>query len=251
MLEKIFAERPNLHRGETETNAVIAPRNTIYRGSVLENLNKDLPTCCGISLDVATFIYDSISKESLTLETGAGLSTLVFALKKSNHTAVTPNANEITQIKEYARENQISLEHIEFVAKSSDEYLPQCTASNLDFVFIDGKHAFPWPILDWFYVAEKLKLGGVFLLDDLELASVAILRDFLSEDQHWEPHRSFREHAMAFRKVAGSVHDVAWHMQPYVARRYVPESRAFNLVKRVAKKAGIPRYVRRFRNRSL
>lgn len=240
VLEKILADRPNLHSGETETTQEIAERDTIYRGSVLENLNNDLPACCGIDPDVARFIYDSVSEESFTLETGSGLSTLVFALKGSRHTVVTPNEDEFTKIKEYARGNQISLDRVEFVAQASDQYLPQCTVNELDFVFIDGKHAFPWPMLDWFYTADKLKVGGICLLDDLELASVAILRDFLSEDPRWKSLRSFRRHTIAFRKVAGQVHGVAWHMQPYLTRRYARESRIITLAKRIAKKSGVP-----------
>lgn len=241
LLKKILADRPNLHAGETETKAIISAQDTIYQGDVLEHLNNGLPACCGISSEVATFIYDSVVEESQTLETGAGLSTLVFALRRSKHTAVTPNASEVTEIKEYARANQIPLEGVEFVISSSDEYLPRCTSNNLDFVFIDGKHAFPWPIIDWFYVADRLKLGGILLLDDLELASVAMLRDFLSEDRHWELLRSFKGHTMAFKKIAGGVHDVAWHMQPYLTKRYIPESPLLKLAKRLARKSGIPR----------
>lgn len=241
ILEKIVAERPGLHSGETETRSVIAAEDTIFHGSALEHVNKDLPAFYAIRLDVANFIYDSVSKESLTLETGAGLSTLVFALRGTKHIAVTPNAKEVIQIREYAGENRISLERVEFVIRSSDEYLPQCTSRNLDFVLIDGKHAFPWPILDWFYLADRLKLGGILLLDDLELAPVAILRDFLSEDRHWEAVRSFRGHTMAFRKITEPIHDVAWHMQPYVTNRYVPPSRILQMAKHVARKSGIPR----------
>lgn len=251
MLEKILTDRPKIHSGETETNHAISEGETIYSGSTLDRLNGNEASCCGIARDVARFIYDSVSENSATLETGAGLSTLIFALRGCKHVAVTPNSDEAVHIKEYASVNGISMEHVEFVTRSSDEYLPKSEHTDLDFVFIDGKHAFPWPIIDWFYLADKLKNKGILVLDDLELVPVAILADFLSEDRRWASLISFRGHTKAFRKIASSVHDVAWHMQPYVARRYVPESRVFNLVKRVAKKAGIPRYVRRFRNRSL
>lgn len=240
MLEKILADRPNLHSGETETKREIAARDTIYRGSVLENFNKDIPTCCGIGPDVAKFIYESVSEESLTLETGSGLSTLVFALKRARHTVVTPNEKEFAKIRGYARENHISLDRVEFVTMASDDYLPRCEASNLDFVFIDGKHAFPWPILDWFYTADKLKVGGICLLDDLELASVAILRDFLSEDPRWKSCQSFGKRTISFRKVGAPIHDIAWHMQPYLTKRYAREPRIITIAKQIAKRSGIP-----------
>lgn len=240
ILERILTERPRLHSGETETNREISAPDTIYRGTVLDNLNNDLPACFGISSDVGRFIYDSVSPETSSLETGAGLSTLVFALKQSSHRVVTPNENEFAQIREYARRNQISLERVEFIARSSDEFLPQSKVGELDFVFIDGKHAFPWPILDWFYTADKLKVGGICLLDDLELASVAILKDFLSEDPHWKLCQSFRGHTLAFTKTVGSIHDVAWHMQPYLTKRYAREPRMITMAKHLAKRSGVP-----------
>lgn len=249
MLEKIFADRPNIHSGETETGSVIAEGDTIYGSAVLKQLNSGRPSCCGIGRDVAKFIYDSVSGESTTLETGSGLSTLVFALRGSDHTTVTPSKGEVERIKEYALASQIPLQRVTFVTRSSDEYLPECNLSGLDLVLIDGKHAFPWPILDWFYSADRLKLGGILLLDDLQLASVGILRDFLAEDRKWEQVRCFRGQTAAFRKIAGSVHDVAWHMQPYLTKRYVPESRLLSLAKRAAGTAGVTRRLRRLRER--
>jgi len=39
-------------------------------------------------------------------------------------------------------------------------------------VLIDGAHGFPYPILDWWYVAPHVKVGGHVLLDDAYLPAV-------------------------------------------------------------------------------
>lgn len=221
MLDKILAERPKFHSGETETaGGVIAPGETIIRGVDLERINKNLPACHGVEPTTARFIYESVSEQSKTLETGAGISTLVFALKMSMHTVVTPNGNEVEAIRDYAGKNQISLTRVDFVVEPSDSYLPRCATDDLDLVFIDGKHAFPWPMIDWFYTADRLREGGVIVLDDTELSSVTILKDFMDEDPHWELLKTFGRHAVAFRKLSKRIHDVAWHMQPFITKRY-------------------------------
>jgi predicted O-methyltransferase YrrM len=219
MLDKILAERPKFHSGETETGSVIAAGDTILRGHDLETITKNLPTCWGIGPATARFIYDSVSEQTKTLETGAGTSTLIFALKMSTHIAITPNANEVKAIREYATKNQISLSRVEFVIEPSDSYLPRCARHDLDLVLIDGKHAFPWPIIDWYYTADMLREGGILILDDAEIAPVAILKDFMNEDPHWELLRCFGIHAAAFRKRSKSIRDVSWHMQPFITKR--------------------------------
>jgi hypothetical protein len=107
LLEKILAERPKLHIGDTETKAVISARDTFLRGPILDGISKNLPGDYGLDSVVARFIYESVSEHSKTLETGAGISTLVFALRKSTHIAITPNASEVAAIQAYARTNQI------------------------------------------------------------------------------------------------------------------------------------------------
>jgi hypothetical protein len=230
LLEKILAEHPKFHQGETETKVTISAQDTFLRGPSFDCVTKNLPGNFGIDPVVARFIHDSVSEYSKTLETGAGVSTLTFALRKSTHVAITPNANEVAAIQAYARTNRISLERVQFIVEPSDVFLPRCESSGLDLVLIDGKHAFPWPIIDWFYTADKLKEGGLLILDDLPMSSVSILKDFILEDVRWKFIRSFGNRTLAARKIAKSVHDVAWHMQPYISRRYGRRARIMNLL---------------------
>jgi predicted O-methyltransferase YrrM len=228
VLEKILAESPTFHCGETETRRTISKQETSLNGSSFENISNNRLACFGIDPEVARFLFDSVSEQSKTLETGSGISTLVFALRKTKHIAVTPNSAEATAIRAYAAKNEISLDCVEFVIEPSDRFLPRCDAKDLDLVLLDGKHAFPWPIVDWFYTADKLKRGGLLVLDDLQMSSVSVLGDFLLEDPRWRLEHSFGRRAVVVRKIADSVHDVAWHMQPYITRRYGRKARLLN-----------------------
>jgi predicted O-methyltransferase YrrM len=228
LLEKMLAEPPKLHHGETEIRRTVSAHDTFLKGRALNGILNGSPGCYGIDPDVARFLYDSVFHQSKTLETGSGISTLVFALKQSDHTAITPNATEIDEIQDYAKANQIPLDRVKFVIEPSDRYLPDCEIKDLDLVLIDGKHAFPWPIIDWFYTADRLKEGGILVLDDVQMPSVSILKDFITEDPRWQFVRSFGRRTLAVKKAAPAIHDVAWHMQPYIIRRYGRKARLMN-----------------------
>jgi hypothetical protein len=204
ILLEILKEKPAVHGAQTE----IKLENNIA--------NNNPSACWGVCNDVAFFIYDSIKENAKTLEIGAGISTFAFALRNCYHTAITPHDTEITAIRDYASSKSINLERVSFVAKSSEEYLPTVDITELEFVLIDGKHAFPWPIIDWFYTADRLKKGGVMMLDDLPLKSVRLLSDFLITDkERWSVVKKISHQAIAFQKLVESVHDVSWVTQPF------------------------------------
>jgi hypothetical protein len=149
-------------------------------------------------------------------------------MRNAFHTVVTPSASEAAAIREYARGRQIDIQRVEFVLEPSETYLPRCTLQDLDLVFIDGKHSVPWPFIDWFYTAEKLKVGGVCVIDDIHLESVLDLVNFLKEEPRWEFIWEWPRRTIAFRKLSATIHDVAWHQQPYISRRYGRKARILN-----------------------
>jgi len=122
-----------------------------------------------------------------TLETGAGQTTVVFAISGTKHTCITPDTQEIERIKQYCDKLQISYK-INFIVGSSDIILPsdEMIPNELNHVFIDGAHAFPAPIIDWHYTACKLKIGGIVSIDDFRMPSVQILYNFLNVESEWE-----------------------------------------------------------------
>lgn len=170
--------------------------------------------CWGISRGTAEYLHQTVTSNTSSLETGAGLSTLIFALRKSSHTAVTPNKSEIEAIFEYAKSHSITLDSVNFVNESSENYLPISSTGPLDLVLIDGRHAFPWPIIDYFYTAPRLKEGGVMLVDDIRIPSVKVLVDYLLNDYNWKLTETFTGRALAFHKV-GSRINVEWTFQKY------------------------------------
>jgi predicted O-methyltransferase YrrM len=220
LLQQILAEQPKFHTGEPEVQGRFAPpADTVLTEEQRATIASHQPFFMGIDTETARFLLETIGPSSVTLETGAGVSTITFALGGGRHTTVTPNEPETVAIREYAAARGISTAGIRFVAEASEKFLPRLEDTPLDLVLIDGKHAFPWPIIDWFYTADKLKKGGIVVLDDTQLRSVAMLRDFLGADPAWKS--AFQSSkAIAFRKTRDSVHNVPWYMQPFVAAGY-------------------------------
>jgi predicted O-methyltransferase YrrM len=228
LLEEVIANPPKAHQGDTEVAGKKALEGSSLTGYMREVLERNLVVCHGIDPQVARFLHQAIAEDARTLETGSGLSTVIFAMRKAHHTVVTPSPKEAAAIREYAREKQIGMERVEFILEPSETYLPRCTLHDLDLVFIDGKHSVPWPFIDWFYTADKLKVGGLCVIDDIHLESVLDLVKFLQEDPRWRFVWELPRRTITFRKLSANIHDVAWHQQPYVSRRYGRKARILN-----------------------
>lgn len=237
LIADILQDRPQLHRGDTEISRAASTEESCLPSSTVAVWVSGKADCYGINSEVANFIADHVDASSKSLEIGSGLSTLVFAICQGSHVCVTPNGIEADGIRAYASRKGINVEQVKFVISASDKYLPTADIENLDFVFIDGKHAFPWPIVDWFYTADRLKRGGVMLIDDIHMISGSILVDFMRVDPRWSLLADLNGRTMAFKKEAASVHDVSWHMQPYLVNALLKQEkseRAFS--KRVVRK---------------
>lgn len=172
----------------------------------------------GLTPAALGFIYENIDDRCTTLETGCGMSTVVFALKGSRHTVIAPAPSEFEITKLYCRERGIPTSQINFIAEPSQTVLPALEPGPLDLILIDGGHGFPTPYIDWFFTAGKLKKGGLLIVDDVGLWSCQILRDFLIEQPHWEFVTEYEERTTVFRKKEDGSEWLEWTQQPRVAR---------------------------------
>ncbi len=146
-----------------------------------------VPTSWSIQTETLRFLYSLLKSGMVTLETGCGQTTVVFAIAGTKHICIMPNAEEANRVKQYCASLGCH-NNITFLINSSDIILPNSdrVPKQLDFVFIDGAHGFPAPIVDWHYTAGKLKIGGIMCVDDYKMPSVKILFDFLCNEDEWE-----------------------------------------------------------------
>jgi hypothetical protein len=159
------------------------------------------------------FIAQHATADMVTLETGTGQSTVAFAIAGSDHTSISPAKDEHRRILDYCSSKGTG-SRLRFLADASDHALAtgEGVPNELDFVFIDGAHRFPIPIIDWHYTDPRLKVGGILGVDDIQMPSVNVLCDFLRNEAEWElldesPRTVF------FRKVRKVVPVLDWQGQ--------------------------------------
>jgi hypothetical protein len=164
------------------------------------------------------FISRVVGKGSKTLETGAGCSTVLFALLGANHTCIVPDQGLTERILAFCREKQIPTAGLRFVVDTSEQALPRMQERDFDLALIDGRHGFPQPFLDWYYIAEALKVGGHVVIDDLHVWVCETLMEFLLAEKDWKlAHESLG--GCAFKKLGNGSQNNDYEFQPFIAKR--------------------------------
>lgn len=164
------------------------------------------------------FLHRNVTPEMKTIETGAGASTIVFAMKGSEHTAIMPDADLAERIRSYCDDRGISHDNITFIVERSEHALPHLDERDFDLALIDGRHGFPSPFIDWFYIAERLKVGGRVVIDDLHIWTCEVLMEFLAAEDDWALEQETLSGAV-FVKCGDGAHQGDYMRQPFVRRQ--------------------------------
>ena len=203
-LKRLLEEPPKLHR----------PKD--YDPTAEEGL-----ISWGIQESFLELLVKIVTPDSITLETGSGLSTVCFAIIGSEHICVSPLRQEHDRIRDYCCEHQISTARIRFIPLNSQAVLPflDTGGRKLDFALIDGAHTFPEPIVDYFYLNQYLKIGGLLAIDDLNISGIGILHKFLITEPAYELVKIDGLKTGIYRKVSDIQPYPAWRSQK-LNRRY-------------------------------
>ena len=171
----------------------------------------------GLSEEVVNFLSKQIDDSSHTLETGCGLSTAILAFLGAHHISITPAQSEIERVQDYCKSHSIATNKITFYPHGSETVLPNLNCEPLDLVLIDGRHGFPAPFIDFYYTADKLKLGGLLVIDDTWLWTGDVLKQLLMLEPEWKLEADFAPRACVFRKLAEGTQSKEWTEQQFIA----------------------------------
>jgi predicted O-methyltransferase YrrM len=183
----------------------------------LESLHAEGGANWDISDEVLGLIGREVRPGMVTLETGAGQSTLAFLAAGARHTAVTPSSAEIAAIKAAARSRGLDAGALTLREGYSQDVLPRL-GGDLDMALIDGGHGFPIPALDWAFIAPRIRPGGLLVIDDVDLWTGRMLLDFMKADPAFTLEGVLRGRTAAFR-VTERFMLREWTNQPYVVAR--------------------------------
>lgn len=203
----------------------------------LEELLIDPPIVHGepmtLQVPVCRFLSQRIRTGQQTLETGCGLSTLVFALAGAQHTVIVPDPEEESALREWAA-RRVDLSGVTFEIGPSQDVLPRLRPSGLSVVLIDGRHGFPAPYIDWYYAGQGLLPGGLMVVDDTQIWTGFELMRMMSADPGWRLVADFAPRSAAFERIGEESLDREWSLQPYIVRmsRLASSSRIVDLVRK-------------------
>lgn len=167
MLEKIYTERPKFHYWDDA-----------WQDGGLSN--QMLQTCAKYALDV--------NKDGpVVIETGAGLSTLIFLASGAKKViSIAPDYSLKDRMLEWCNKNGLSTENLDFVIDYSEIALPNIVLQKdpfVDMVLIDGGHGWPTVFVDFCYGNYALKKGGIIAIDDNQLYSISEIVNFLASQE--------------------------------------------------------------------
>lgn len=187
------------------------------------------PRSYQISDDVLAFIDRHIGPASRTLEVGAGVSTVLFAMRGAEHVCVCPASDEVERIRAWCAARDVDLARVRFEIATSTACLPELAIGDVDLVLIDGAHGFPTPFIDWYYAERHLRPGGHLVVDDTHVWTGHVLRAFLASQPEWRLAADHPPRCAIFEKLAhGSGDRNEWH-QPFVVEQTLEALRAEHL----------------------
>ena len=212
------------------------------RIAAIERVMSDPPTvhpsAPGLVWNTAPDCYKLLAERcppgTRTLETGLGVSTVLFALWGTEHRCVVPWPGEVSKCVEYLSSRGIASDRVRFEVGFSNDVLPALQVDEIDLYLIDGAHSFPAPALDWFYGARWLKRGGTLVIDDLQLPAVAQLQGFLDRDPRWVNLESTQKWTAYRRESEGDLAEPHWK-QPFFTKT---EQAELNMPRRLRHAAG-------------
>jgi hypothetical protein len=172
----------------------------------------------GIDPRLVAYLRQFVQPGSRTLETGSGISTIVFLLLGAYHRSISPDGGEAERIRAYCAQKGISTDNYTATVAYSERGLPDLPEEPvLDLALVDGNHAFPLPCIDWYFATRILKKGGIVVIDDIQLWSGKILADFLDAEEVWEK-VTRNDRFAVYRMLADSKEVLGrwWGQQPFV-----------------------------------
>lgn len=184
LIELLEIEKPMF---QVKSGTKEFPSSERFFGEGAKHTRDFARACHVVSKEVLTYLASIIKPNNITLETGGGYSTVVFAVCSLKHICVNPDITANELIRSFLQKHGHACEHLEFLEDSSDKSLPKLKlAEKVDVALIDGNHSFPFPIIDWHYIDGFLGRGSKILIDDIHINSVKIVSDFLLSEPSYK-----------------------------------------------------------------
>lgn len=181
----------------------------------------------GVTRPMGEYMIDRLVAldSPVVIETGAGLSTLLFCCLALRVTSIAPDAELWQRIEDEAGRRSIDLAPLRQICDRSDLALPrlaEAERASVDLAFIDGDHGWPSVFVDFCYMNMMLREGGLLLIDDIFQYSVAQLAMWLRQQPEFEYEGRWTK-MVTFRKTSDS--PFVGLRQPFILANSLPPAR--------------------------
>ena len=173
---------------------------------------------------ISAYLLDEFGEGNFrSIETGAGLSTLLFAAARPlQHIAINPDVGLHGRISAEAQKRQISLEETDYQLAFSEDVLPDLAkTTKIDIALIDGGHGWPSVFVDFCYMNMMLRKGGIMIVDDILLFPCTQLYLLLKHQPGWTLERTVYSKTTFFRKETNEVRLPDFGGQPYLRNNII------------------------------
>jgi hypothetical protein len=149
-------------------------------------------------------------------ETGSGITTLLFSHLSASHLVFALDLDgSLRQAKDSPLLNP---QAVTFVEGPTQVTLPNYRFSRkLQIALIDGPHGYPFPDLEYYYFYPLIETGGLLIIDDIDIPSIARMFDIVKADDMFNLLETVRDTAI-FRRSQAPLIDPqsdSWWLQGY------------------------------------
>ena len=173
---------------------------------------------------ISAYLLDEFGEGNFrSIETGAGLSTLLFAAARPlQHVAINPDVGLRDRIGNEAKNRQISLDQTDYLLEFSEDVLPDLAkTTKVDIALIDGGHGWPSVFVDFCYMNMMLRKGGIMIVDDIILYPCTQLYLLLKHQPGWKLERTVYSKTTFFRKETDAIRLPDFGGQPYLRNNQI------------------------------
>lgn len=155
----------------------------------IKKLPSDLHTAGSLSVQVLEAFVAQIGDQVIdhSIETGSGKSTLLLSHLSNDHKVFALEMYEGVPTRSISGIRDLpffNAANVEFIEGPTQLTLPRYQFEHkLQLALLDGPHGYPFPDLEYFYVYPLLDEGALLIVDDIHIATIRNLFEFLQEDE--------------------------------------------------------------------
>jgi predicted O-methyltransferase YrrM len=127
-------------------------------------------------------------RPKVSVETGTGRSTLLFSHLSANHTVFCfDDRAEWNSYGAVQESELLDLRNTKFVLGPTQITLKNYVFTEpIDLAFIDGPHGYPFPDLEYYYFYPHIAVGGLLLIDDINIPSIKSMFEIIRAGDMFE-----------------------------------------------------------------